>query len=184
MCGKGSPPGPGVGPALGQIRKMRLTGRDRDRSRRIVLAGFLALTVSAARGEATRLEPLALNGFDPVSYFLPDGPQAGSSRFEARWDGRAWRFALDANRAAFLRDPTVYAPRLGGYDAAGILNRRIVDADPAFFALLDGRLYLFQDAARRDRFLADPTLARRAEAIWPGLTRLLDDPDEVRGAGR
>lgn len=163
---------------------MRLTGRDRHGSRRIVLAGLLALTVSAARGEPTRIEALALNGYDPVSYFLPDGPQAGSSRFEAQWDGRAWRFALDANRAAFLRDPTVYAPRLGGYDAAGILDRRIVDADPAVFALVDGRLYLFRDSKRRERFLADPALARQAEAIWPSLTRLLDDPADVTGAAR
>ncbi len=140
--------------------------------------------VSGARGEPTRFEPLALNGYDPVSYFLPEGPKSGAARFETRWDGRIWRFALDANRAAFLRDPTVYAPRLGGYDAAGILDQRIVDADPAIFALLDGRLYLFRDGKRRDRFLAEPALARQAEAIWPSLTRLLDDPEEVRGGAR
>lgn len=163
---------------------MGLTRRHRDGTRRIVLTGLLALIATGARGEATRIVPLALNGYDPVSYFLPDGPKAGAARYEARWDGRVWRFALDANRTAFLQDPAVYAPRLGGYDAAGILDRRIVEADPALFAVIGGRLYLFRDARRRNRFLAEPALARQAEAIWPQLTRLLDDPEEVRGAAR
>lgn len=123
---------------------------------------------------------LALNGYDPVSYFLPDGPQPGSARFEEEWGGRVWRFALEADRTAFRRDPDVYAPRLGGYDAAAILDRRLADADPAVFAILDGRLYLFRDAERRARFVADPALARKAEAIWPTLGRLLEDPEDTR----
>ncbi len=163
---------------------MGLTGRHRGRSRRSVVAGLLAVLASGAQAAPTRIAPLALNGYDPVSYFLPEGPQPGAARFEAQWDGRVWRFALDGNRAAFLQAPTIYAPRLGGYDAAGILDQRIVDADPALFAVLDGRLYLFRDNERRERFLADPALARQAEAIWPSLTRLLDDPDEIRGAAR
>lgn len=129
----------------------------------------------------TRISRLALNGFDPVSFFMPDGPQAGSTKFETEWNGRAWRFALEANRAAFLRNPTVYAPRLGGFDAAGILDHRLVDADPTQFAVLEGRIYLFRDAERRARFVAEPDLVRQAEAIWPTLGHLLEDPEEGRG---
>lgn len=147
----------------------------------------MLLLLAAAFAPAARSEPdplrivqLALNGYDPVSYFLPDGPQPGSARFEAEWGGRVWRFAMEADRAAFRRDPDVYAPRLGGYDAAAILDRRLADADPAVFAILDGRLYLFRDAERRARFVADPALARKAEAIWPTLGRLLEDPEETR----
>lgn len=138
----------------------------------------------AARSEPDpiRIAPIALSGYDPVSYFLPGGPQPGSARFEADWDGRVWRFALEANRAAFRRDPGIYAPRLGGFDAAAILERRLVDADPTVFALIDGRLYLFRDTARRSRFVADPGLARKAEEIWPKLGGLLDDPEEFRAA--
>jgi hypothetical protein len=149
-----------------------------------ILALLLALAapIPRAGAEATRIELLALNGYDPVSYFMPDGPQAGSPRLEAGWGGRAWRFAIESNRAAFRRDPAVYAPRLGGYDAAAVLEHRIVGADPTVFAILDGRLYLFRDGERRARFLADPALARQAEAAWPELTRLLEDPGETRSA--
>lgn len=124
----------------------------------------------------TRIELLTLNGFDPVSYFLEGGPEAGTARFELSWDGRVWRFSSGANREAFRDDPPAYAPRLGGYDAAGILEGRLVDADPLVFAVIGERLYLFRNSERRARFLAEPGLARQAEAAWPGLRALQDVP--------
>ncbi|MCJ2014793.1 YHS domain-containing (seleno)protein [Methylobacterium sp. J-076] len=149
-----------------------------------LVAGLLVAAGGAARSEPPpiRIAPLALGGYDPVSYFLPAGPQAGSARLEAEWNGQVWRFAIEANRAAFRRYPGIYAPRLGGYDVAGILDHRLVGADPAVFAVIDERLYLFRDAQRRARVVADPALAGRAEAIWPTLGRLLDDPEETRRA--
>ena len=101
------------------------------------LAEPVAATASgAAAGEArlARLPPLvgveqnggrhvvsgiALEGFDPVTYFLGNKPQPGERALEAVWRGTAWRFTSEANRAAFLSRPQVYAPRLGGFDALG-----------------------------------------------------------------
>jgi YHS domain-containing protein len=123
-----------------------------------------------------RIELLTLNGFDPVTYFLDDGPRPGTARYELSWGGRVWRFSSGANRAAFRDDPEAYAPRLGGYDAAGILEGRLVDADPMVFAVIGDRLYLFRDAARRARFLAEPGLAGQAEAAWPALLAQQDAP--------
>ena len=146
-------------------------------ARALILCAALAMA-SPARAEpaGAGLGLLTLNGFDPVSYFLEGGPSPGTGRFEVSWGGRVWRFASGANRAAFRDDPLAYAPRLGGYDAAGILEGRLVDADPLTFAVIGARLYLFRDAARRARFLADPGLAGQAEAAWPGLQGLLDVP--------
>jgi hypothetical protein len=153
-------------------------------SRRRALARALAVAallggLSAARAEpavGTELALLTLNGFDPVSYFLENGPAAGSARFELTWGGRVWRFANGANREAFRDEPRTYAPRLGGYDAAGVLEGRLVDADPLVFAVIGDRLYLFRDAGRRARFLADPGLAGQAEAAWPALRGQQDIP--------
>ncbi|GJD81342.1 YHS domain-containing (seleno)protein [Methylobacterium gregans] len=117
---------------------------------------------------------LALRGYDAVSYFLPGGPRAGDARFELSWGGRAWRFASAGNRAAFAAGPEAYAPRLDGHDPVGVLDGRLVDTDPLVFALLGGRLYLFRDAERRARLIADPGLADRAEARWPDLARLIE----------
>ncbi|MDP4005262.1 YHS domain-containing (seleno)protein [Methylobacterium sp. NEAU K] len=131
---------------------------------------------AAAEPAESPIELLALNGFDPVSYFLKGGPVAGTARFELSWGGRVWRFASGADRAAFRDNPEVYAPRLGGYDGLGVLDGRLVDADPLVFAVIGERLYLFRDAGRRARFLGEPGLAGQAEAAWPGLHDQLDIP--------
>ena len=131
---------------------------------------------AAAEPDSTSIELLSLKGFDPVSYFLKPGPVAGAARFELTWGGRVWRFASGNDRAAFRDNPEVYAPRLGGFDAAGILDGRLVDADPLIFAVIGERLYLFRDTERRGRFLAEPELVRQAEAAWPGLQGQLDMP--------
>ncbi|MEA1832205.1 YHS domain-containing (seleno)protein [Methylobacterium durans] len=146
------------------------------------LAGPAAAGPEAGEGAAERLRrlpavpPLALRGFDPVSYFLPGGPASGNPAYEMAWDGRTWRFAKAANRDAFRRDPESYGPRLGGFDAVGVAEGRLVDADPLVFAILDSRLYLFRNAGRRAEALAEPDLARRAEARWPSLRPLMDAP--------
>ena len=82
-----------------------------------------------------------LRGFDPVSYFLSPMPLPGREGVELIWRGVAWRFASEANREAFARDPEVYAPRIGGYDAGAAAEGRLVAADPTLFAIRDGRLY-------------------------------------------
>lgn len=128
---------------------------------------------TAAAGRSS-VELLALRGFDAVSYFLPDGPRSGLPAYELSWRGRVWRFAGVSNREIFRRDPEVYAPRLGGFDPAGILEDRLVDTDGTVFAVIGGRLYLFRTAQTRDLALAEPGLAGRAEARWPSLSRLDD----------
>lgn len=150
---------------------MWLTRRD---CAALVLIGLATPSVAQAPGTG----PLGLAGFDPVSYFLPEGPQAGLAAYEVAARGRTWRFAIGANRAAFLRDPDIYTPRLGGYDVAGILDGRLVDADPSVFAVIGDRLYLFRDDERRARIRTDPALAERAETLWPCLRRLTDGVPE------
>ena len=150
---------------------MWLTRRD---CASLVLAGV----VGPARGQTPAAGIVGLSGFDPVSYFLPEGPQPGLAAFEASGAGRSWCFASAANRTVFLRDPTVYMPRLGGYDLVGILDGRLVDADPLVFALMGERLYLFRNPEHRDRVVADPSLAAKAEASWPTLQGLTDGARE------
>lgn len=141
----------------------------------------LALAVGPARGgpllgvtdeiAADPLTGLALSGFDPVSYLLPGGPRPGRRDLDLVWGGAAWRFAGEANREAFRRDPEAYAPRLGGHDPEAAARGLLVEGDPAIHVVRDGRLYLFRADASRARFLADPTLAEAAEARWSGLRR-------------
>lgn len=112
---------------------------------------------------------VALGGFDPVTYFLPGGPEPGSADHELVRDGVVWRFVSEANRAAFERDVGVYRPRIGGFDPAGAARGLLVDADPRIYLVERDRLYLFRNDGSRARFLADRALVTQAEANWPRL---------------
>ena len=141
------------------------------------LPADLPPTVGATeRMSADPLSGLGLHGFDPVSYFLAEGLKPGRSDLELLWGGLAWRFASEANRQAFARDPEAYAPRVGGYDAEATARGLTVDSDPRIYAVRSGRLYLFRTQAGRTRFLADAGVADRAEALWPDLKRGLVQP--------
>lgn len=109
---------------------------------------------------------IALEGFDPVTYFLGATPQPGERSLETVWRGMAWRFASEANRAAFLSRPQVYAPRLGGFDALAMGEGRLVEAGARIAAVVEGKLYLFHSRTSRDAFLDDPQARYRAERVW------------------
>jgi hypothetical protein len=119
---------------------------------------------------------VALSGFDPVTYFLTEGPQPGRPEHEIIWNGLAWRFATAANREAFVEDPEAYAPRLGGYDATAAAGGLIVEANPLLFAVTSEGLYLFRSDHARARFMSDGRIAHKAEERWSDLKRELLQP--------
>jgi YHS domain-containing protein len=119
--------------------------------------------------QRNELTGLALSGLDPITFFLPEGPEPGHSERQVVWSGVAWRFSSEANKAAFVASPEAFAPRIGGYDALAASQGRIVNASTAFHAVRDGRLYLFRSEDNRTRFLADATIPIRSEQLWPSL---------------
>src|SRR5205814_1062288 len=48
---------------------------------------------------------LAISGFDPVAYFVDDGPKVGRPDMELSQGGAIWRFRNEGNRAAFTAHP-------------------------------------------------------------------------------
>lgn len=113
---------------------------------------------------------IALDGFDPVGYFLAGRPVPGSPEFELVWQGVVWRFTSAANRALFAAAPEAYAPLLGGHDPAAAAAARLVEGDPGLFALVGGRLVLFRTEAGRSAVAADRAILAAAEAAWPELS--------------
>jgi hypothetical protein len=143
-----------------------------------VQAGEIDNLISAGLGLTERVavdtvSGFAISGYDPVGYFVDGRPVVGSSTYEAIWNGAAWRFANEGNRAAFLAAPEIYAPRYGGYDAGSIAHGIAAPADPTMFLVAGGRLYLFRDDRARQAFLSSPDRAGAAEAAWPALERRL-----------
>lgn len=157
--------------------KYRMIGLTRRNFGRVAVASCLA----APRIASARQGLIALNGFDAVSYFFdPEGqPLPGKAAYEWVWKDRTWRFSKASNLAAFRDAPSVYAPRLGGYDPIGIVDGRIVDTDPLVFAILPGptgdALYLFRNPDHRAKVVASPAIIGAAEEKWPSLKSLMED---------
>jgi hypothetical protein len=111
---------------------------------------------------------LAINGYDPVAYFVDGTAIAGIGEFEHRFAGVVWRFRNHGNRAAFAADPDIYMPRFGGYDPVAAARGVAVAGDPRFWLMAGERLYLFQLLQSLDAFAADPeTIIATAEEKWP-----------------
>jgi YHS domain-containing protein len=152
--------------------------------RRLVGLGFALLGVGlsgrpvcAWTTEKVVLNPdtgIAIEGFDPVSYFQGQAPRLGDSALQFDWSGATWFFANEGNLEAFKRDPEVYAPRFGGHCCEAAARNLAVDGDPALFRRVGRRLYLFSDATAVATFDLAPTdTIRRAEEYWPMIARKL-----------
>jgi YHS domain-containing protein len=147
----------------------------------LVLAGALGAQAQtpSARGSHDLLgEGVGLVGFDPVSYFPEGGarPAKGSIAISAEHDGVVYRFASEAHKAAFQKNPGKYVPAYGGWCtwAVAELGKR-VDVDPESYVLRNGRLYVFYRDPQLDtraKFLESPdAMLAKAEANWPALSR-------------
>ena len=117
---------------------------------------------------------LAINGYDPVAYFVDGVPRQGRPAFEYVYAEATWQFRNIGNRDAFAAHPEVYMPQFGGYDPVHAGQGRAVAGNPMLWLILSNRLYLFYDAHTRANFAADPyRYLEAAKRKWPGILRSL-----------
>lgn len=150
------------------------------RRRAVTLFGALAtggLATAAAAQSRTGGAPnrmhagLGLKGYDPVAYFADGKPARGRDDITLARDSLVWRFASEANRVAFERDPAKYLPLYGGFCAWGVAQGSLFDVDPATgWMIAEGKLYVFFNADILKLFRDDQAaLTARAERNWPAL---------------
>jgi hypothetical protein len=140
-----------------------------------ILVSAAALPIWAATTErvvVNRFTGLAIDGFDPVAYFVDGQPARGLPDFEAGLLGAVWRFRNEGNEASFLAHPDVYGPQFGGYDPIDLARGVVLAGNPLFWVISGQRLYLFSREANRDAFAADPEpFLSQADKRWPALER-------------
>ena len=140
----------------------------------MVCAWLPAQAATTERIVVNRFSGVAIEGFDPVAYFVDGSAAQGTAEFEANLWGAVWRFRNEGNRASFLAHPEIYGPQFGGYDPADIARGVTIAGNPRFFVIVAQRLYLFSREANRDAFAANPDrFLYEVGKRWPALQEQL-----------
>jgi YHS domain-containing protein len=86
---------------------------------------------------------VALEGYDPVSYF-DHQPREGHEELFTLYNGITYRFVTQSNLSKFKTNPEKYEPAYGGWCAYAMgATGEKVKIDPETYKILDGKLYLF-----------------------------------------
>jgi hypothetical protein len=131
---------------------------------------FAVQAATTERVVVNRYSGLAIEGFDPVAYFVDAHSLVGLPDFEASEAGAVWRFRNEGNRASFVAHPHIYGPQFGGYDPIDLARGVTFAGNPRFWLISGQRLYLFGREENRDAFAATPErFLREAKLRWPAL---------------
>ena len=115
----------------------------------IVLFAVLLSLTAIAQGDDARKKNfnvkknIALDGYDPVSYF-DKKPIEGEDNLSFTFKGVTYLFANSSNLNKFKTAPEKYEPAYGGWCAFAMGDTgEKVKIDPETFKIIDGKLYLF-----------------------------------------
>ncbi|WP_395049377.1 YHS domain-containing (seleno)protein [Flavobacterium sp.] len=141
----------------------------------ILLISFLGMSISAQtaakRTSEFNLEnKIAIQGYDPVSYFKGK-PSKGKKEIATTFEGVIYNFSSVANRDAFLKKPMSYEPQFGGWCAYAMgSSGDKVDINPETFKIIDGKLYLFYNAYFNNTLKSwnkdEVNLKKKADTNW------------------
>lgn len=133
------------------------------------LSVALSLPFAAhAADEHYIVDGAAIGGYDVVAYHTVGEPTKGDANFTATYQGVEWQFASAENRDLFAAEPAKFAPAYGGWCSVGASKGKKINIDPAFFAVVDGQLFLnSSQGAHENVFLADtPGTISLGEQNW------------------
>ena len=133
-------------------------------------AAMAADEYNVSNGITLTGNPLGLHGVDPVSMFESEAPRIGDAVHTSAHDGVDYYFASEDARARFDADPAAYLPQFGGFCAFGVYKGKKLDGDVRFADIVDGKLYLFVNAAIFEQYLANrEDVIRVAYETWPNI---------------
>lgn len=115
---------------------------------------------------------VALEGYDPVTYFADGAPRKGDPKIEATFNGALYHFVSQENRAIFERDPTKYAPAYGGFCGYAASVGKVRPANPLLWSIVDGQL-IVQHTKGADELWKKDVAGNKAKAdkYWPLLVQ-------------
>ena len=118
----------------------------------IVIAGLVSFGSLAQDATSIRKKKhfnlsksgLAIDGYDPVSYFKANKAIKGKREFAVDHQGVIYYFSSAENKEAFIKNPSAYEPQYGGWCAYAMGKEGDkVNIDPETFKIINGKLFLF-----------------------------------------
>ncbi len=123
--------------------------------------------VNVSSGYAETGKPLAVRGYDVVSYFTQGRPTPGVEEFTNVHSGATYRFANEANLKLFKESPDKYLPQYGGYCAYGAYENAKFDGDPMLWKIVAGKLYFNLSPSIQTKWNVDTAQKiTKADANW------------------
>ena len=140
-----------------------------------LLLVFTMLVVVSAIMSAKELQNLdgngvAIQGYDPVAFFLDGRPIKGNPQFQSQYHGAKYYFANGEHKASFDKEPAKYEPQFGGYCAYGASRGNKAPVKIETWQIVDGRLLMQYDLDVKSKFNQDQQQnLRKADQNWLGL---------------
>ena len=124
-----------------------------------LIAGVLLGMQPALAADPARL---AIKGYDPVAYFALQRATPGVPEFAYEWDEHRWLFSNARHRDLFKADPVRYAPQFANFCAVALARGEVREANPEYWLISDGRLYLFGKSVGPELFRKNPNTLESA----------------------
>ncbi|MBS1490442.1 MAG: YHS domain protein [Bacteroidetes bacterium] len=120
---------------------------------------------------------LALQGYDPVAYFVNHKAMKGKNEITTLYEGVVYRFSSDKNKTIFLMNPLNYEPQYGGWCAFAMgAKGEKVEVNPETFKISNGKLFLFYNQffnnTLKDWNKDEPSLKTNADRNWKKMITL------------
>jgi len=113
---------------------------------------------------------VALEGYDPVTYFTDGTPKMGDAKIEGTYNGALYHFVSQENRATFEKDPTKYAPAYGGFCGYAASIGKVRPANPLIWSIVDGQLIVQHTKGADELWKKDVAGNKvKADKYWPHL---------------
>lgn len=115
----------------------------------LVYGGGFFISSAVAEVKVSRhlnagVDGVALQGYDPVSYFS-GSPLLGKTDFAVIHGGIQYQFVGRESMEQFKESPAKYLPAYGGWCAWAMLDGEKVQVHPERFKIIAGTNYLFYD---------------------------------------
>jgi YHS domain-containing protein len=92
--------------------------------------------------EFNLVNKVAIQGYDPVTYFTLKKAIKGKSNIASTYEGITYYFSSQENKYNFLKNPTSYEPQYGGWCAYAIGNSaEKVKINPNTFKIIDNNYF-------------------------------------------